>query len=134
MPTPADSDICRFDDALTTYIHASLVDWQAFYLYRALARWREEEYHRHRAEVRYWLPSNGTWDQLEQRLFARWGSAPGRWWDRGPHVLPRYACLVCRDTGRVRWGACPGCHPPPPQPPKPRKRDWVALDQPQLFG
>lgn len=136
-----EGDICRYDDATDAFIAASLVDWQAFYLYRDLAQWRDrdarqdrmDDRRRHR-DVRYWLPLDPTWDALEARLFARWGSPPLRWWDRGPHLLPHYACLVCHDTGRVRGDGCPGCHPPAPAPTQPRKRDWVAMDTPQLFG
>lgn len=35
-----DGDICRYDDATGTCVPASLVDWQAFFLYRDLAQWR----------------------------------------------------------------------------------------------
>lgn len=135
-----DGDVRIYAGDDVGFVRASLVDWQAFYLYRDLAEWRtideqqsaRDDRWRHQ-DTPYWFPVGGSWDDLERRLFARWGSAPGRWWDRGPHLLPRYACLVCHDTGRVRLDRCPGCHPPAPQK-KPRKRDWVAMDQPQLFG
>jgi hypothetical protein len=134
-------DIGRFDPDTEQFVAASLVDWQAFYLYRDLARWRDldaaqdarDDRHRHH-DTPYWFPVGGSWDQLEQRLFRRWGSAPTRWWDRGPHLLPRYACLVCRDTGRVRHDPCPGCRRDPLPQKKARKRDWVQMDHPQLFG
>lgn len=136
MTSGPEGDVCRYDEDLQAFVAASLVDWQAFYLYRALARWRDldaqqdrrDARHRHQ-DVPFWIPAVGTWDTLESRLFARWGSAPGRWWDRGPQLLPRYACLVCHDTGRVRGEHCPGCHPPAPVH-KPRKRDWVQVTTP----
>jgi len=136
-----EGDVRCYDDDEAGFVRASLVDWQAFYLYRDLARWRDLDAQQDASDDRlrhhdtpYWFPVGGTWDQLEQRLFRRWGSAPTRWWDRGPHLLPRYACLVCHDTGRVRQDPCPGCRAITPAPKQPRRREWVAMDQPQLFG
>lgn len=137
----AEGDICRYDDATGTFVPASLVDWQAFFLYRDLAHWRDSDAHQDRMDARhrhrdvpYWMPLDTTWDALETRLLTRWGGVGQRWWDRGPHLLPRYACLVCHDTGRVRGDRCPGCRPKTPPRKKARKRDWVAMDTPQLFG
>jgi hypothetical protein len=140
--TPPDGDICRYCDEAEGFIAASLVDWRAFFLVRDLARWRDldaqedakDGHHRHH-DVNYWFPLGNSWDALETRLYARWQSVTRRWWEDLTRP-PRYTCLVCRDTGRIRTGNCPGCRPTQKPPPlkKPRKRDWVALDQPQLFG
>jgi hypothetical protein len=127
-----DGDICRYDEATHTLVSASLVDWKAFFVSRDLARWRDDEPDKHRP-IHYWFPACNSWDRLEQHLFDRWGVVTSRWWEPDTVTPPRWQCLVCHDIGRVRQGPCPGCHPAP-QAKKPRRRTWVALDQPQLFG
>lgn len=77
-------DIERYDVETEKYISASLTDWHAFYLWRNMAQWVQEWPGAFSRPV--WLPSCGSWDDLEWILGHRWGSVTIRWWE---NITPR---------------------------------------------
>lgn len=72
-------DIERYDAAAHGYVAASLSNWRAFYIVRGLAQWANEWPEAFTVPV--WLPSGGSWDDLEWLLYERWGSITSRWWE-----------------------------------------------------